>query len=597
VRKWLDAIGSKGMYTSMTIDSPAMFLAMDRLFGSPVPVNQFDIDNAEVAMFVASNPLASHFMSMPQSSPAKRLGDAQRRGLKLIVVDPRKTDVARRADIHLQVKPGEDAALLAALVKIIIEESLYDGDYVEECVSGVAALGEAVADFDLDYVERRAGVPKQNIIAAARLFANARTGAAQSGTGLHMARHQNLNTQLVMTLNALCGRYDREGGMVRNRGVLGVDVPEGIGPGRSMHFTGESSRIRGIRGTFSLVGFYNEMPTNTLTDEILTPGEGKIRALIVNGGNPALVFPDAASTQRALQDLDLLVVNDLFVSATARHADYVMAAKHPFERTDVTRMMDGNFPFPFGQHTPPLVDPPPGVLEEYEIFWGLAQRLGVELPIPGISMQTKPSADEMIDALHPHARFPIDELRGHASGRAFGDSLTAGGMLPNMIGHPDGKMAAGHAEVIAELREVRAEPVLVGGGYAEGEKFDFRLITYRMKEVYCTQGQNLPSLRGKRPYNPCLMHPDAMVERGLADGDRVLVESGFGQVEAIVETSDSIAEGTIALAFGWGDPTGAGDVREVGSCVEHLIPDDVRFDPVTGLAQQSAVPVNVRAVA
>jgi anaerobic selenocysteine-containing dehydrogenase len=118
-----------------------------------------------------------------------------------------------------------------------------------------------------------------------------------------------------------------------------------------------------------------------------------------------------------------------------------------------------------------------------------------------------------------------------------------------------------------------------------------------MKEVYCTQGHNLPSLHGKRPYNPCLMHPEAMAERGLADGDRVVVDSGFGQVEAIVETNDSVSSDTIALAFGWGDPTGASDVSEVGSCVEQLIPDDVRFDPITGLAQQSAFPVNVRPLA
>ncbi len=113
-----------------------------------------------------------------------------------------------------------------------------------------------------------------------------------------------------------------------------------------------------------MLGFYEEMPTNTLTDEILTPGEGKIRALIVNGGNPALVFPDEESTVRALKDLDLLVVNDLFMSATAKFADYVMAVKHPFERTDVPRLMDFSYPFPFSQQTPPLVAAPDGVMEE-----------------------------------------------------------------------------------------------------------------------------------------------------------------------------------------------------------------------------------------
>ena len=595
VSKWLEALGSRSNYTSMTIDSPAMFLAMDRLFGSPVPVNLFDIDNAEVAMFVGSNPLGSHFLSMPQSSPMKRLNDARKRGLRLIVVDPRRTDVARRADVHLQLKPGEDATLLAGMIKVIIDEGLYDAEYVEEMCSGLDALGDVVADFDLDYVARRAEVPAEDVARAARLFAEAGSGAAQSGTGLHMARHQNLGTQLVMMLNALCGRYDRQGGMVRNRGVLGVEVPEGIGPGRSVHFTGERSRIRGIRGTFNLAGFFDEMPTNTLADEILTPGEGQIRALIVNGGNPAKVFADAETTQAALAALDLLVVSDLFLSATAEHADYLLAVKHPFERTDVTRMMDGTYPFPFAQHTGPIVEPDPELLEEYEIFWELAKRLGVELGVKGVGMDRLPTADEMIDGLHKHARVPVDELRGHPSGRTFGEGLTAGGMLPNLCGTPDGRIALAHPDVLEELRAVRAEPVAAAGGYAPDQDFAFRMITYRMKEVYCSQGQNLPSLRAKRPYNPLLMNPEVMQARGFVEGEVVVVDSGFGRVDAIVEPSDDVAGHTLALAFGWGDPRGEQDVSAVGSCVERLVPQRERFDPVTGLAQQSAFPVNVYA--
>jgi len=120
VRKWLNGIGSPGLYTSLTIDSPSLFLAGHRFFGGPVAANLFDIDNADVAMFVATNPTTSHMMVMPQPNPTKRLNDAQRRGMKLIVVDPRRSDVARRADIHLQLKPGEDAALLAGMIKIIL---------------------------------------------------------------------------------------------------------------------------------------------------------------------------------------------------------------------------------------------------------------------------------------------------------------------------------------------------------------------------------------------------------------------------------------------------------------------------------------------
>ncbi len=596
VRKWLDGIGSPGLYTSLTIDSPSLFLAMHRFFGSPVAVTLFDIDNADVAMFVGTNPTVSHLMTMPQSNPSKRLNDAQKRGMKLIVIDPRRSEAARRADVHLQLKPGEDATLLAGIIKIILDRNLYDAAYVEECVSGVDELHTAVKDFDLDFVAHRTQVAAERIEEAAEIFAGARTGAAQSGTGLHMARHQCLTTQLVMTLNALCGRYDRQGGICRNPGVLGFQIPANIGPAPLPHFTGPVSRVRGIRGTFSLIGMCKEMPTNTLTDEILTPGEGQIRALIVNGGNPALVLSDEGSTLRALKELDLLVVNDLFMSATARFADYVLPVKHPFERTDVPKLMDGTYPFPFSQHTPPLVSAPPGTLEEWEIFWELATRLGSDLQIPGIDMAHKPTADELLDALHANSRIPLDEVRKYPGGHVFGEKrLEWGGMIPNAIGHEDRKMAAGHPEVIAELREVRAEPSIESGGYESGEEFGFRMITYRMKEAYCTTGYNLPSLRAKRSYNPVLMNPKSMDALGVSDGDTVLIDSGFGSVEGIVEASADLAPGVIALAHGWGDPSDDRGVAEKGCNVQRLIPADRGYDPITGLALQSAVPVNVSA--
>jgi anaerobic selenocysteine-containing dehydrogenase len=337
------------------------------------------------------------------------------------------------------------------------------------------------------------------------------------------------------------------------------------------------------------------MPTNTLTDEILTPGDGQIRALIVNGGNPALVLAEEASTRKALEKLDLLVVLDLFRSATASHADYVFGVRHPFERVDVSKLMDSNYPFPFGQYTPALLDGPQDTIEEWEVFWELAMRLGIPLRIGSLTTEAKPSTDELLDAMNRHARLPLDELRQHPSGIAFAERHTAaGGVVPNMIGHPDKKMAAGHPDLLAELREVRAEPVVQGGGYAPEEEFGFRMITYRMKEVYCTQGQNLPSLASKRSYNPVLMNPTAMAGLGLADGDAVWVENEHGQVEGFVERSDDVAPHTIAFAFGWGNPDDPRPGREKGSNVQRLTSDDSHYDSVTGLALQSAIPVNVR---
>lgn len=589
VRRWLDAIGSSRMYTSFTIDSPSLIVAASRLFGSPLPLQLLDIEHADVAMFVGTNPVVSHFMTMPQSDPRRRLQDAIARGMGLIVSDPRRSETARLADLHLQVKPGEDATLLAGMIKQIIERDLYDHAYVAAHASGLEELAHAVSEFPLDYVEARSGVPAKLVTEAAEMFAGAHSGAAQSGTGLHMARHHNLATQLVMTLNVLCGRYDRRGGLTRHAGAINFPMPDLDGPITMPGYDGPKSRIRGIKGSFNYLGFFEEMPSNTLTDEILTPGMGQVKALIVHGGNPALVFADAESTARALEGIELLVVTDLFLTSTARHADYVLAVKHPFERSDVTKLMDSSYPFPFSQYTEALVDAPPGVIDDWEVFWGLAKRLGAPLDLPGVTLDTKPSPEEMMDALYSNSRVPMSEVRSHQEGQVWGDTdPLVGGIVGYMSGHEDQPMAIGHPDVIAELAEVRAEPTVDAGGYETADDFAFRMITYRVKEVYCSQGQNLPSLAARRPFNPVLMNTESMQALGVADGDVVVVENGYGSVEAIVETSGDVAPGVIALAFGWGGPF------DEGVNVQYLIPDDEMFDAVTGLALQSAIPVNVR---
>lgn len=593
VRRWLDALGSSRMYTSFTIDSPSLAIAANRFFGATLPVSLLDVERADCVMFVGTNPMASHQLNMSQSNPSGRIKQARKRGMKMIVVDPRVTDVARSADIHLQVKPGEDSTLLAAMVKVILDRGLHDHDYVAQYLSGVDELREAVADFDLDYASKRTEVPAESIEAAAVMFATAKTGGAHSGTGMHMAVHHNLATQLVLTLNGLCGRIDRPGGLNRTEGALGRQFTSDMQGGPLP--TPPKSRIRGISAYPGLFGSYFEMPTNTLADEILTPGEGQIRALIVNGGNPALVLAEAESASQALEALDLLVVLDLFPSATAEFAHYRFGVRHPFERVDVSKLMDANYPFPFGHYTEALVEGPEDTLEEWEVFWELAMRLGLPLRVGGLTCESKPTSDELLDAQNRHARLPLDEIRKHPSGIAFAERHTAaGGVIPNLIGHPDKKMAAGHPELIAELREVRAEPVVEGGGYTSDEHFRFRMITYRMKEVYCSQGQNLPSLARKRTYNPVLMHPDSMRELALAEGDSVWVENDNGRVEGIVEASEQLGPGTIAFAFGWGNPHDPRPVRERGSNIQQLTSDDWRHDSVSGLALQSAIPVNVR---
>jgi anaerobic selenocysteine-containing dehydrogenase len=578
VRRWLDGLGSSRMYTNFTIDSPSMIVAATRMFGSPVPLVLFDIDRADVALMVGTNPTTSHFMTLPQPDPRRRLADARRRGMQLVVIDPRRTEVAQMADLHLQVRPGEDAALLAGMARTILTEGLHDREFVARHASGVDELAAAVAPFEPALVQRRTGIAPAAVEEAARRFATAARGGAVSGTGVHMGPSQTLTTQLVMVLNVLCGRYDRLGGLTHHAGALNTPIPEFTEPLGPIRYDPPRSRIRDIPGSFNWLGFFEELPTGTLTDEILTPGDGQVRALIVHGGNPALAFPDADGTAKALESLDLLVVNDLFLTPTARRAHAVLPMAHPFERPDLPRLADAQFPVPFSMYTPAVVPRPDEALEDWEPFWELAHRMGFDIDLPGLPEDRRPTTDDVLEALHRDARIPLSEIRRHPGGAVFEPSEPlVGRILGTMVGHAANPIALGHPELLRDLTEALDEP---------DEDLPLRLITYRMKDVYCTQGQNLPSLARHAPRNPALVHPDTLGAEGLADGDRVLLDSGFGQVEAVVSASDEVGPGTVACAFGWGPDDG-------GANVQHLIPDDERYDPVSGQALQSAIPIRL----
>lgn len=598
VGRWLGAMGSRSHYTSYTIDSPALSVACARLYGGPMPFGVPDLEHSGVAMFVGTNPVVSHQWSMQQSNPFTRLKKALKRGMKLVVIDPRQSEVARRADVHLQVKAGEDATLLAAMLKVIIDKQWHNKEYVDKYCSGFGELTRALQPFTLDYAERRCAVAPDKIVEGARLFATAATGAAQTGTGLHMASHQVLSTQLALTFNAICGRLDRRGGLTRIHGVLTRELPKKLKPLKMPSFSGEVSRVRNIPGITGMFG-EPEMPTNTLSDEILTAGDGQIRALIINGGNPALVCPDAIKMLKALKSLDLLVCLDLFESATARHAHYVFGVKHPFERADIPKMMNNFYPAPFMQYTDALVPPPPGVIDEWEFFWETARQLDLDLGFDvELDERHRPTPKALMQAFHPNSRISIEEISRYPSGKIFGDTLPqAGGLIPDMIGHADKRLAVGHPEVLEELQQVMAEPVTEGtafaGSYELGDKYEFRLITYRMPEVYCSTGHNLPRAQRKRPYNPALLNSADMTAKGLTDGDKVRLSNSKGEVHAIVETSDFMKPGTIGLAHGWGDLEDPSPVEVKGSNVQLLIPNDRRYNRYTGQSQQSAFPVNL----
>ena len=367
---FMDAIGSPMRFSNATIDQPGKPIAM-ALHGRWGAGPEAFADSS-VCMLVGANPLVSMWGGIPAFNPARRLHRARQRGLQLIVIDPRRTECAKKAAIHLQCLPGFDSEIVAAMIRTIISEKLYDAEFLDAEVDGFDELKDAVEPFSPRSVARAAGIDPDDLVAAARMFATAGSGNATGGTGSNMSPNGTLLEYLLLCLNTLCGRWVKSGEPVRNLGVLfrmysGHARAEKPRPGYGF---GEQLRVRDLQDTAA------GLPTAALPDEILTPGPGQVKALFVVGGNPLAAFPNRSKVEKALESLELLVVIDPHLSATAEHADYVFGPKFGFEIPAISFANEGmvtyglsiGFQEPYAQYQPALIEPP----EDSQVVEGLA---------------------------------------------------------------------------------------------------------------------------------------------------------------------------------------------------------------------------------
>lgn len=584
-KAWHAGIRSESFYSSVTIDQPAKFIAMSRTGVWSAGMHGFE--GADVVMVIGNNPIVSQYAplgSIPPWSPVKSLASAQRRGMKLICIDPRRTDVARRADLHLVVRPGEDPTLLAGMLRVILEEGLHDAGFCAEWTEGLAALRASVADYDLDYTAARTRVPREQIVQAARLFAAGPRGIASAGTGPDMAPHPNLTEHLVSALNFVCGRVRREGEPVTNPGILNRPTPAKAQPLPPWPGFGVGPRSR-VRGLGQVLG---EMPTAALADEILEPGEGRVRALLCIGGNPVIAWPNQQKVMRALAALDLLVCIDVRLSATSKLADFVLAPKLTLERADVPILSDTWYEKPYTHYARAVAEPPAeaDLIEEWELYWELAARHGTPLTLgrETLSQDRKPSKEEVIGAMIARSRIPWEQIQEHEGGHVYAEVSQL--VAPADAGC-EARIQLAPEGICEELAEVRGESLV--------ERFSHRLVSRRLRHVYNSSGQDVEALRQKGTTNPAYMNPSDLDELGIRDGDVVEIESDHAAILGVAEAAEDVPVGVVSMAHAWGDPAvDPKEVRQIGSSTNRLISDERGYDPITGMARQSAIPVNIR---
>ncbi len=605
---FMRAIGSSMFFTSNTIDQPGKQISMAMhgkwLGGEP------DFADADAWLLLGVNPVISKAAGVPGQNPAQHLKDAVNRGMKLIVIDPRRSETARRAHIHLRPRPGEDHAILAGMINIIINEGLYDSAFIDANVAGFEKLCEHVAPFTPEYVAERADIPAQDLIAAARTFAKAKKRHANSGTGGSFAMHCNLKEYLLLNLNSICGAWARAGERVtRPNAMLPAYTPKAQAfPPFTGWGYGEKMRVRGL--TDAACG----MPTAALADEILLEGDGQVRALICVGGNPMAAWPDQVKTQRALQALDLLVTFEVEMTSTARLAHYAIAAKQTLETPGMSQSGEAikffgsgiGFSDAYAQYSPRIADPPPGadVVEEWEFFYDMAVHLDLEMyfvayfgfskfkeappEVVVVNRAHRPTTEELYEAICANSRIPLAEVKQYPHGHVFDSHV----LIEAKDADCEARLDCGNAVMMAELDQIFAEDFRAA---QDTPDFPFRYIPRRHNNFMNSAGRAIKKLTGDKTWNPAWVHPDDLAALGLKDGDTVTIDAGHDAIPAIVEADDTLRRGLVAMSHAFG---GLADedhrYRELGSNTGRLVRTDVDYDPITGMPRMGNIPVAIR---
>ncbi|MEU6849473.1 molybdopterin-dependent oxidoreductase [Actinacidiphila alni] len=625
----IGALRTRSVFTASTLDQMPKHVSCGYLFGDPNAIPVPDLDRTDHLLLIGANPLVSNGSLATAADFPGKLKALRRRGGRLVVVDPHRTRTARAADRHVAPRPGTDAALLLAMIQVLFAEELTDPGDLAPHLSGTADVRALTAEFTPEAVAAYCDVPADVIRGLARELAAAERAVVYGRLGSTAVEFGTLASWAVDVLNALTGNLDRPGGAMFPLAAT-ARAPRPPRPGKGFHVGRWHSRVSGhpeVKG---------ELPAAALAEEIDTPGEGRLRALVVVAANPVLSAPDGQRLDRALDGLDFMVSVDPYLNETSRHAGVVLPPPPPAQ--------SAHYDFAFStlavrntvRYSPPAVPLADGLLDEPEIHARLVlavlgqgpdqgadpalvdeqavvRKLTMETGDPHSPVHGRDIAElsAALDGTTGYERRLDMMLRLGPYGDGFGTDpeglslakvrdrphgIDLGPLrprIPEVLRTPSGTVELAPAAVVADVPRLRA-------AVARGARSDeLVLIGRRHLRSNNSWMHNVPALTGGSNRCTAQVHPDDAARLGLADGALALIKGDGGEITAAVEITDALRPGVVSVPHGWGhdrDGTRLTEAaREPGANVNQLL-DGTRLDPLSGTAVLNGFPIRIEAV-
>ncbi|WP_205474772.1 molybdopterin-dependent oxidoreductase [Nocardioides sp. SYSU D00038] len=571
---------TRNKFSATSVDQMPHQLVAWQLYGHQLLLPIPDIDRTSWFLVLGANPMASNGSLMTVPDFPARLRALRERGGRMVVLDPRRTETAKVADEHHFVRPGSDVLVLLAMLHVLVAEGLATPP---SYVDGVERVAELVAPYTPELAARHSGVPADVVRRLTRELAAADGAAVYGRMGLSTQGFGTLCQWAVQLLNVLTGNLDREGGTLLTEPAADTVGLRAVGPG---HFGAWHSRVRG------LPEFAGELPVAALREEIETPGEGQVRALLTVAGNPVLSTPDGRALGEALEGLEFMAAIDIYLNETTRHADVVLPTTTALERDHYDLVFHALAVRNTARWTPAVLAAAEDARHDWQVYAELAVRLqerfGVE---PRRDLLTYPPRQAVSDLLDATGRTSLAELEAHPEGVDLGPLRPT---LPGRLQTDDGRIDLAPALVTDDLERVRATFTEAPAAPGDGQL----LLVGRRHQRDCNSWlHNTTRLTRGRPRHHLLMHPDDLAARGLADGARVVVTSRVGTVETEVAAVDDMMPGVVSLPHGYGHQvpgTRLGIATAVVGASVNDLTDPDRLD-VSGNAALNGLPVTVRA--
>ncbi len=620
-RGFLKALGSRSRFSASTVDQMPRHVASGYLYGSGASMPVPDMDRTDLFVLLGANPFASNGSICTAPGFPDRIDAVRERGGRVIVIDPRRTRTADAADLYLPIRPGTDAALLAAVVHHLIGTDQVSMGRVAAQVDGSETLADAVEHFSPEWAAEVTGIEADQIRALADEIAAADSAAVYGRIGTTTVEFGTLTTWLLDVVAILTGNLDEPGGMMFPRAATERVRPPR--PGRQYRVGRWASRVRGrpeVQG---------ELPAADMPDEMLEPGEGRLRMMFTCAGNPVLSCPDGDRMDEAFASLDAMVSVDIYLNETTRHADVILPPPSALEKSHYDISFYGLSIRNISNYSDPVfasdamteediyakltiialgmgADADPALVHDQM----LRELLGAEVAVDG-----SPTADRRVEDL-------IDQLADGSGSVRVVDAMLRTGPYGDQFGaNPDGlsveklrenphgiDLGALVPRVPAILNTVEDRIDLFAGPFIEElARLDARATEWAMDGRLRLVGRrhlrsnnswmhNLEVLVKGKARCTLQVNPSDAAELGITDGVDAVVRSRVGQVVAPVEVTESVMAGVVSLPHGWGhDLAGAkmGVARRHAGVNSNILTDPNLIDPLSGTAALNAIPVEI----